>query len=174
MLLEYPTIGPFLAYQIAVDLNYTEQLQFSENEFTMPGPGAIRGLRKVFLDFGGWSPQRLILHMVDIQETAFASLRLPFQNLFGRRLHAIDCQGLFCEVDKYSRVAFPELKSNRVRIKREFAPSNPAIRLFYPPKWGINAGLQTLGTGNTGSPDINARETSLGRHPRQEQLPIHA
>ena len=29
---------------------------------------------------------------------------LDFQNLWGRRLQLIDCQNLFCEVDKYSRV----------------------------------------------------------------------
>lgn len=137
-LLEWPMIGPFLAYQLAIDLNYSEHLNFSEDEFTVPGPGAVRGLNKVFADFGGNRPEDLIRRMVDQQEEQFERLGLPFQDLFGRRLHAIDCQGLFCETDKYSRVAFPALKSNRQRIKQVHTPSTEPLPLFYPPKWGLN------------------------------------
>jgi hypothetical protein len=56
-------------------------------------------------------------------------------------LHAIDCQGLFCEIDKASRVMFPQLKSDRVRIKQEFRPSPQPLHLFYPPKWRLNQKL---------------------------------
>jgi hypothetical protein len=137
-LLAWPLIGPFLAYQLSIDLNYTDHLAFSEDDFTAPGPGALRGLKKVFSDFGGLSPRQLIMRMVDSQEEEVDRLGIRFQDLFGRRLHAIDCQGLFCEVDKYSRQAFPELKSNRVRIKQGFRPAGQLQKLFYPPKWGIN------------------------------------
>lgn len=135
---QWPTIGPFMGYQIAVDLNYSPYLNFSENDFTVPGPGAVRGLNKVFSETNGATPAQLIQYMVEHQEQEFSRLNLDWQDLFGRRLHAIDCQGLFCETDKYSRVAFPELKSNRTRIKAEFAPSPTALPLFYPPKWGLN------------------------------------
>lgn len=137
-LLGWPLIGPFLGYQIAVDLNYTDRLDFDEDDFTVPGPGALRGLQKVFSDFGGRTPAELVHRMVDRQEEEFERRGLPFDGLFGRRLHAIDCQGLFCEVDKYSRQAFPELKSERVRIKHRFRPSPEPLALFYPPKWRIN------------------------------------
>jgi hypothetical protein len=136
-LLEYPMIGPFMAYQLAIDLNYSELLDFSEDDFTVPGPGALRGLRKVFSDFGTDRPEQLIMRMVDRQEEEFDRLGLDFADLFGRRLHAIDCQGLFCEVDKYARVAFPELKSERVRIKARFHPAERLPDLVYPPKWEI-------------------------------------
>lgn len=137
-LIDYPAIGPFLAYQIAVDLNYSEHLNFSENDFTMPGPGAVRGLQKVFADPGSRSPRELIFEMVATQQEHFDRLGLSFPGLFGRPLHAIDCQGLFCETDKYSRQAFPELKSNRVRIKQEFRQSPDPLPLFFPPKWQLN------------------------------------
>lgn len=136
-LLTWPTIGPFLAYQIAIDLNYSPYLEFSENDFTLPGPGAQRGLRKVFLDPRGRSPQQLILNMVEDQDSQFSRLGLNFSGLFGRRLHAIDCQGLFCEIDKYSRVAFPELKSARVRIKQSFRATGPLPPLVFPPRWQL-------------------------------------
>lgn len=137
-LIRWPMIGPFMGYQLAIDLNYTEHLSFSEDDFTVPGPGAVRGLSKVFEDFGDYTPSQLITRMVDRQEEEFDRLGIPFENLFGRRLHAIDCQGLFCETDKLSRVRFPELKSNRVRIKQEFTPTPGTLDLFYPPKWSIN------------------------------------
>jgi hypothetical protein len=137
----WPMIGPFMGYQLAIDLNYSEHFAFDEDEFTVPGPGAARGLRKVFTDFGGETPQQLIMRMVDTQEEEFARLQLPWVGLFGRRLHAIDCQGLFCETDKYSRAAFPELQSERVRIKQEFRVPKPSLELFYPPKWAINGRL---------------------------------
>ncbi len=143
-LIGWPMIGPFLAYQLAIDLNYSAHLDFSENEFTVAGPGAIRGLNKVFSDFGGNRPAYLISKMVEEQETHFERLGLTFNGLFGRRLHAIDCQGLFCETDKYSRVAFPELKSNRQRIKQVHSASAEPLPLFYPPKWGLNEGLPRL------------------------------
>lgn len=137
-LIDFPLIGPFMAYQLAIDLNYSELLDFSENDFTIAGPGAMRGLQKVFSDFGGESPAKLILRMVDRQDEEFEKRGLEFDGLFGRPLHAIDCQSLFCETDKYSRVAFPQLKSNRVRIKARFSPNPKRLPLFYPPKWGIN------------------------------------
>src|SRR5436305_2647878 len=137
-LVAYPMIGPFLGYQIAIDLNYSEYINFDENEFTMPGPGALRGIEKVFIDTAGRTPQELIMRMVDRQEEEFDRLGINFDGLFGRPLKAIDCQGLFCETDKYSREAFPDLKSNRVRIKQEYRPTLKPLPLFFPPKWNIN------------------------------------
>jgi hypothetical protein len=126
-----------MGYQLAIDLLYTDYLEFDENDFTVPGPGALRGIAKVFSDRGDATPQQLIMKMVEGQESEFARLGLDWNDLFGRRLHAIDCQNLFCEVDKYARVAFPELASNRSRIKQLFAPKAEPLPLFYPPKWNL-------------------------------------
>ncbi|HEY8448403.1 MAG TPA: nucleotide kinase domain-containing protein [Thermomicrobiales bacterium] len=137
----YPLIGSFLAYQIALDLNYSELLDFGENDFTAPGPGAIRGIRKCFVSTGSLSPAEVVHWMVERQAQEFARLGLRFQSLWGRPLHASDCQNLFCEVDKYARVAFPRLRSDRTRIKTKFAPIGPLPEPFYPPKWGINEAI---------------------------------
>ena len=82
--------------------------------------------------------------MVENQEKEMARLGLPFNGLWGRPLHAIDCQGLFCETDKYCREAAPELASARKRIKARFARSVEPIPLFFPTKWGINDRLPTV------------------------------
>ncbi|HEC64130.1 MAG TPA: hypothetical protein ENI23_02420 [bacterium] len=137
-LIRLPLIGNFMGYQIAIDLNYSELFDFSEDDFTVPGPGAKRGIRKAFESLGDKDEEYVIHYMVDNQEKEFERLGIEFKDLFGRRLHAIDCQGLFCEADKYSRVKFPNLKSNRVRIKSKFTPKKNKIEYFYPPKWWVN------------------------------------
>jgi hypothetical protein len=135
----YPLIGDFMAYQIAIDLNYSDLINFSENDFTQPGPGAKRGLAKAFISLGDFTAAETILWMVDRQEQEFARLGLEFGGLFGRPIQAIDAQGLFCELDKYTRVARPDLASARTKIKQKFAPSSEPLPLFYPPKWNLNA-----------------------------------
>jgi hypothetical protein len=161
----WPTIGAFMGYQLAVDLNYSDRLDFSEDEFTVPGPGAVRGLQKVFSDFGGQTPDQLIMRMVDVQNEQFERLGLEWSGLFGRQLHAIDCQGLFCETDKYARAAFPELKSNRVRIKQEFRAPKPAMALFYPPKWDINDRVGT--ESRTSGEDLSESQLSFNPSPQR-------
>ena len=131
-------MGDFMAYQTAIDLNYRRLLDFSENDFTQPGPGALRGIKKCFEDLGGYTPAEIMHWMTERQDQEFARLGLPFGGLWGRPLHAIDCQGLFCETDKYCREAAPELASARKRIKTRFTPTPEPVRLFFPPKWGIN------------------------------------
>jgi hypothetical protein len=134
---DFPLMGDFMSYQIAIDLNYSEFVNFSEDEFTKAGPGALRGIKKIFQDTNGLSVEEVIMWMVDNQETEFARLGYKFNGLYGRRLHAIDCQNLFCETDKYCRVALPELKSARTKIKAHFHESPKPLQLFFPPKWEL-------------------------------------
>lgn len=138
---ELPLIGNFMAYQIAIDLNYSEIFDFNENDFTVAGPGAERGIKKCFADLEGKSKEYIIQYMVENQDIEFERLGLKFKNLFGRKLHAIDCQSLFCETDKYCRVKYPELKSNRVRMKSKYTPTMRKIEYFYPPKWKLEENL---------------------------------
>lgn len=143
----YPSLGPFLAYQLTIDLNYTSLIDFDENDFVVPGPGARSGIAKCFPDLGGLTLEDIIRWMVDTQEDQFDELDLAFRDLFGRRLMLIDCQNLFCEIDKYARVMHPDVRGvgNRTRIKQQFAPKGPPARPFFPPKWGINENVGPTG-----------------------------
>jgi thymidylate kinase len=140
LLRSYPMIGDFLAYQYAIDINYSEMTHFSESEFVMPGPGAKDGIRKTFKDYGGLNEIDIIKLMVDRQEEEFLHLEIEFKSLWGRSLQLIDCQNLFCEVDKYARKAHPNIIgiSSRKRIKQTYKPKKPISSYWYPPKWGIN------------------------------------
>ena len=137
----FPLYGDFMSYQTAIDINYSDLIDFSENDFTVAGPGAIRGIRKVFEDLGDYTPAEIILWMVENQVKEYARLGISFRNLFGRKIHAIDAQNLFCETDKYCRVRMPDLASSRKRIKTRFAPKNQAIVMFFPPKWNLEINL---------------------------------
>ncbi len=137
LLHSYPLMGDFMSYQTAIDLNYCDLINFDENDFVQPGPGALRGIKKCFEDLGDYTPSEVIMWMVKNQNKEFKRLGLKFNGLLGRPLHAIDCQGLFCETDKYARVAAPELASARVRIKTKFNRSGDQLNLFFPPKWKL-------------------------------------
>jgi len=141
---EYPSIGDFLAYQYVTDINYSTVTNFTEMEFVIPGPGAIDGIRKCFIDTGGMTGADVIKMMAERQESEFERLGLDFRTLWGRRLQLIDCQNLFCEVDKYARVAHPEASgdSGRTRIKQKFRPNEDPIEYWYPPKWKINDAME--------------------------------
>lgn len=146
-LLQFPLIGSFMAYQLAIDINYSELCDFSETEYAVAGPGARRGIAKCFTDTDGWDDQRIIKWMTECQQEEFARLDIDFLSLYGRPLQAIDVQNLFCELDKYARAAFPDLKSNRTRIKARFAPAGELPEPFYPPKWNLDVGVDTTPVG---------------------------
>ncbi|WP_459250043.1 nucleotide kinase domain-containing protein [Streptomyces youssoufiensis] len=141
VLLSYPALGPFLAYQFVIDLNYAPHLGFSEMDFVVPGPGARDGIRKCFGPAADGIEADVIRYMADSQQEHFTRLGLPFAGLRGRRpLQLIDCQNLFCEVDKYARVAHPDVVgiSGRSRIKQAYRQDGAPLRAWFPPKWGLN------------------------------------
>lgn len=140
ILKSYPTIGSFLAYQLATDINYSMLTSFSEMEFVKAGPGAQDGIRKCFSDMGDYSEEDIIKMMCENQSSEFERLGIEFKSLWGRPLQLIDCQNVFCEVDKYSRIAHPEITgiSDRKRIKQKFKQrSLTPIRYFFPLKWKL-------------------------------------
>ncbi len=161
LLRSYPLMGDFLAYQYVTDINYSTLTDFPESEFVIPGPGARDGIQKCFRDLGGLNEMDIIKMMTERQEKEFSRLGLEFKSLWGRPLQYIDCQNLFCEVDKYARVAHPSIsgKSNRKRIKQIYTAKKEPIKYWYPPKWGIN---QLIGGEVQNDPSIRGRNRERG------------
>lgn len=133
------SFGPFLAFQFAIDLNYSAVFSFSEMDYVVAGPGARDGIAKCFVEPHGLSAEDVIRAVTDSAEAQFEACGIDFESLWGRPLQLIDCQNLFCEVSKYSRVAHPELRgpSGRTQIKQRFVPTSRPIDVGYPPKWGL-------------------------------------
>ena len=115
-------------------------------------------MKKCFDDPGDYTPAQIVLRMTERQDKELTRLGLSFSGLWGRPLHAIDCQGLFCETDKYCREAAPELASARKRIKARFTPTPEPVRLFFPPKWGINSKLPEQPVLSDAKPTSHAQE----------------
>ena len=134
----YPLIGNFMAYQLVTDINYSDVVNWREDEFTVAGPGSLRGIKKCFIDKGKMNNEDIIRYMYEHQDEEFKKLGLNFKRIGNRPLQLIDCQNMFCELDKYCRQALPELKSNRTRIKKKYVAKIDKIEYIYPTKWGIN------------------------------------
>lgn len=138
LLRSYPSLGDFLAFQLAIDLNYSGATAFSEMEFVVAGPGAKDGISKCFVG-GDVHPEDVIRYMADVAEEEFQRLGLVFRMLGTRRLQLIDCQNVFCELSKYARVKHPEIGgvSGRTRIKQKFSMNTASLPQMYPPKWNV-------------------------------------
>ena len=131
-------IGLFLAYQYAIDFNYSDVINFSENSFVMAGIGAQRGIKKCFLGLNGYSFEDAIKYTYDNLDSYRSKYGYSFKNLFGREPKLIDLQNCFCETDKYLREKIPGLKVGNKRIKQRYAENFNRIQFSFPPKWKIS------------------------------------
>lgn len=144
ILKSYPLLGNFMAYQLATDINYSDAVSWREDEFTVAGPGAKGGIQKCFIDKEGMKDEDIIRYMYEHQREEFERRHLPFETLGSRPLQLIDCQNLFCELDKYCRERVPSLKSNRQKIKKKYRPNEKRIEYIYPPKWKLKIPKENL------------------------------
>lgn len=138
ILQECTFIGSFLAYQYAIDFNYSPVIDFDENSFVKAGIGAVRGIKKCFCEANKNNYEYCIKYTQDNlgkyrQKYGFNG----FKNLFGREPTLIDLQNCFCETDKYLRVKLPGLQIDNTRIKQKFSSPKPAISFYLPPKWKV-------------------------------------
>ena len=133
-------LGPFLAYQLLIDINYGPHLGYSENEFIVAGPGAEEGIGKCFRN-PGKLPEAKIIALVTLYANDLSCMVTgkPAPRLFGRPLQLIDIQNCFCEIAKYARVAHPEFNTDRTRIKTTYTPSwfRPLPPPIFPVAWGL-------------------------------------
>lgn len=141
-LISYNAIGPFLAYQLVTDLGYSDVSNFGENDFTVPGLGAVRGIAKCFPS----ASHKIYPEIIKSIATRWDDLHPQAHtvNLFGRKPTYIDVQNVFCETDKYTRVNKSTVGVVEKRMKRGYNPSGSSkIRdPFFPPKWGINENVK--------------------------------
>lgn len=132
--LGYPTIGNFLAYQYSIDVNYSNLCNFSEMDFVVAGPGAIRGINKCFKNVSKKDCGSIIKYVTINQEKEFKKRNIDFQYINNRKLQLIDIQNLFCEIDKYSR-HMSSYNSTNSRIKQRFKQNPNPLTYVMPEKW---------------------------------------
>jgi len=132
--LKFPTIGSFLAYQFAIDINYSDLCNFSEMDFIVAGPGAIRGIKKCFKGAEKKDYSKIITYVTLNQDREFAKRNIKFDYVNNRKLQLVDIQNIFCEIDKYSR-QYSEYNSNNSRIKQKYKHQSRIVTNVMPVKW---------------------------------------
>ncbi|KAJ6476245.1 hypothetical protein C8R45DRAFT_1216944 [Mycena sanguinolenta] len=137
----YPGMAAFTTYQLMISLSYSRLLNFSANDFVVPGPGASSGLVKMF---GKSITRAKKLHpdiesdvlrwMVTTQREHFTRLGLKFAFLRNEdgdelELDLADMEHAVCEVDKYARKVHPQVKGigGRVELRVTFTASEDAL-----------------------------------------------
>lgn len=107
----YTGIGSFLGYQMFVDMTYIPEFPFSENEFTVAGPGCRKGLDLLFTDRTGLTYEECLFWLRDSWETLCGDLQIPwdadmlFNDLpeYDRCMNVMSLENCFCEFSKYMR-----------------------------------------------------------------------
>ena len=118
----------FLAYQVFVDLTYIEEFPFSENEFTIAGPGCKRGLDHIFIDADGMTYEECLFWLRDnINQEGYSLFRndvlydwamehdLPSRKyepwklfddlpMYDRCMNVMSLENCMCELSKYIKV----------------------------------------------------------------------
>lgn len=94
----YMGIGEFLAYQMFIDMTYIELFPFSENEFTIAGPGAKLGVNFLFDDTERLSPEELIFWLRDNWKA------LNQYNIQNGNKHTVNPKILMTDLPEYDRV----------------------------------------------------------------------
>jgi len=131
ILQEVRGLSKFLAYQIFVDLTYIKDFKFSENEFTVSGPGCNWGLDFVFETKDGLNYEELLFWLKDniVDLWKERGLEYDLEKLFedlpedDRNMNVMLLENSFCETSK--RIRIIENPKNPRKIyrptKKEFA-----------------------------------------------------
>lgn len=108
----YNGIGRFLAYQFYVDMAYIAEFPFSENEFTVAGPGCVMGLNYLFENRDGMTYEECLFWLRDNLDRLFIEelgkdwdAKRVFWDLpeEDRCFNVMSLENCFCELSKYIR-----------------------------------------------------------------------
>ncbi len=116
----------FLAYQVFVDLTYIPEFPFSENEFTVAGPGCCKGLDLLFTDRTGLTYEECLFWLRDSWENLCCDCQISwdadklFSDLpeYDRYMNVMSLENCFCEFSKYMRA-----KTGQGRPKNKYKPA---------------------------------------------------
>lgn len=107
LLLPFPYMGPFMAYEVVTDLRHTYIGRDATDIYTWanPGPGAKRGLNRIF----GREVTKHMRSEICIEEMEYL-LEESVAHLHGQvpNLEMRDIEHTLCEFDKYERVRLNE------------------------------------------------------------------
>jgi hypothetical protein len=106
---EIEGLGPFLAYQIWVDFTYMPGYPFSENHFTIAGPGCRAGIDLLFLNKDGMTHEECIFWLRDNQDAVYSQYGYVREQFWSAEepvdqcMNVMQLENMFCELSKYTR-----------------------------------------------------------------------
>lgn len=130
-------LGGFLAYQYAIDFNYSPYVNFDENSFVVAGIGAIRGIQKCFISHGKTYEDAIHFTLQHFEELQKQYGYTDFKPLDNHAPTLLDLQNCYCETDKFLRAKMPELLVGNKRIKQKYKQTLAPLQYFFPPKWNV-------------------------------------
>lgn len=127
-------LGPFLAYQIWVDFTYIAEYPFSENHFTIAGPGCRAGIDLLFEDKDGMTHEECIFWLRDNQDDVFGPLGYVRQEFWSAEapedqcMNVMQLENMHCELSKYTRCKELMAQGKKPRGKVGYDGSGDAYR----------------------------------------------
>jgi hypothetical protein len=142
--IEVTGFGPFVSYQIAIDLNYSNLFNFGENDFVEPGIGSKRGIDRCFDNVNSYKEviEFVTFNYHDLVDkfSNYYNIDLKARLIPNRELTFIDIQNCFCEVGKYIKTISPDKnKAGEKRMSHKFYPKYEKIDYVFPDKWQIGS-----------------------------------
>ncbi|KAF8512304.1 hypothetical protein BU17DRAFT_54107 [Hysterangium stoloniferum] len=104
---QYPGMGPFLSFQLLLDLNMSPHVDFDENEWVACGPGSSKCLRMIFGCDVSRIKSQAIEYLYNTQNEHFARLGitdLPRVAEDKPGVSFVDLEHALCECYKYSKL----------------------------------------------------------------------
>lgn len=125
---EVPGFGGFTAYEVVVDLSYTNLVSYTEDDWANPGPGCRRGLNRIYPGLGQNRSSCLskIKELRRDQRSYFERYELPFKFYNGRELTLRNIEHCLCEFSKYAKAYYGE-----GRPRNNFTACSPSLELIY-------------------------------------------
>ena len=118
-------LGRFLSYQIFVDFTYIENFSFSENEYTVAGPGCKRGLKYLFQDRDDMSYEECLFWIRDNwTRLNYKYVKHEYNKIYtyellkdlpdwDREMNVMSLENCFCEFSKYMKIKLGEGRTKR-------------------------------------------------------------
>lgn len=134
----FKSIGDFTAYQLVLNLSYSDVINFSEHDFVVMGPGSRKGLNRCFSENIPRPVEVNIVRWMQIsQYEHFERLGIEFNGVGPNHLPMMLCdiEHTLCELDKYIR------KCSNVSPGRPFGPSGKLGKLRLPRAWSHKSRL---------------------------------
>lgn len=132
---EFPYVGgKFLTYQLFVDFTYCPDYQFTENEYTVSGPGCIDGLNLLFTERDGMTHDECLFWLRNNFERLYAPLGYNpsmFKLEPHKEINVMCLENTFCELGKYYKGVVALREGKKPRGKAGYAgQGNKEVDLF--------------------------------------------